>query len=67
MGLLEQIQKICGCFYLSDLHYFPYNLIAKMLFNSINLQSYSLKDIKDAYKYIFAKEVEEDEKPFESS
>lgn len=65
--LLDIIWKIIGCTYLSDLHYFPYNSIAKMLFNSINLQSYSLKDIKDAYEYIFVKEVEEDEKPFESS
>lgn len=60
MGLLELIKEICGCFYLSDLHYFPYNSIAKILFNSINLQAYSLKDIKDAYEYIFAKEKRDD-------
>jgi hypothetical protein len=55
MGLLEQIQKICGCFYLSDLHYFPYNVIAKALFNSMDLKKYNLKDISDAYNYIFTK------------
>lgn len=53
MGLLEQIQNICGCFYLSDLRYFPYNLIAKIIFKSINLESYTLKEIRDAYEYIF--------------
>jgi hypothetical protein len=53
MGLLELIKEICGCFYLSDLHYFPYNIMAKVIFKSINLQSYTLKEIKDTYEYIF--------------
>lgn len=55
MGLLESIKEICGCFYLSDLHYFPYNVIAKALFNSMDLKKYNLKDISDAYNYIFTK------------
>ena len=53
MGLLEQIQKICGCFYLSDLRYFPYNLIAKFIFRTINLKPYTPEEISDAYEYIF--------------
>ena len=40
---------------LSDLHYFPYNVIAKALFNSMDLKKYNLKDISDAYNYIFTK------------
>ena len=60
MGLLEQIQKICGCFYLSDLHYFPYNIIAKIIFKSMNLQSYTSEDIADAYEYIFKEALSND-------
>lgn len=61
MGLLEQIQKICGCSYLSDLHYFPYNVIAKIIFKSMNLNSYTLKEIKDAYEYIFKEVLSNDQ------
>ena len=61
MGLLESIKEICGCFYLSDLHYFPYNVIAKIIFKSINLQSYTLKEIKDAYEYIFKEALSNDQ------
>ena len=51
--LLDIIWKIIGCTYLSDLHYFPYNQIAKNIFNSMELNKYSLKDINDAHDYIF--------------
>lgn len=61
MRLLEQIQYICGCFYLSDLHYFPYNIMAKIIFKSMNLHSYTLKEIKDAYEYIFKEVLSNDQ------
>ena len=53
MGLLESIKEICGCFYLSDLRYFPYNIMAKIIFKSMDLKKYVPEDIDDAYEYIF--------------
>ena len=52
MGLLEQIQDICGCFYLSDLHLEPYKTIAKKILQLIT-SSISTKEIEDAQEYIF--------------
>jgi hypothetical protein len=53
LSLLEKIQSMVGCYYLSDLHFQPYNSIAKYIFQNINFEKFTQKEIINAYKYIF--------------
>lgn len=53
MSLLELLQFMLGCQYLSDLHFYPYNIKAKILLEKINLNEYSEDEILDAFKYIY--------------
>lgn len=53
MSLLEIIYSLTGCYYLSDLHFQPYNKIAKHIFETLNLKRFTQKEIKDTYNYIF--------------
>lgn len=53
MDLLTFIQFIMGCEYISDLRTEPYNVKAKLLLKQLNLNNYSLKQVEDAFKYIY--------------
>lgn len=52
-SLLEFISQKANCNYLSDLRFFPYNLIGRIIFKITNLEKYSSKEVKDAYEYLF--------------
>lgn len=53
--LLEFLQYILGCTYISDLRFEPYNTKAKVLLKNIKLRKYSLKQIKDTIQYLYLK------------
>lgn len=53
MGLLDFIQFIVGCSYISDLKYEPYNFKAKELLKQLKLNNYPLNEIRDTIEYIF--------------
>lgn len=55
-NLLKFLQLATNCEYLSDLHREPYNTQAKLIFNYINLNKFSLKSIKETILYLY-KEV----------
>ena len=52
MKLLEFLQDILGCEFLSDLHIEPYHSKAVLLLDRLDLRSYSLNEIKEAKKYL---------------
>ena len=52
--LLEFLKYILGCTYISDLRNDSYNTKAKLLFKQLKLKKYSLKQIKDAFDYIYS-------------
>ena len=58
MFLLDTIQAIIGCEYLSDLRYEPYNTMAKEVLKSINLKYYSSHDVYNTFEYLFSKKGE---------
>lgn len=51
--LLEFLKYILGCEYISDLKTEPYKTKVKMLFEHLDLNYFSLNQIKDAINYIF--------------
>lgn len=53
LDLLELVQYIIGCEYLSDLKYDPYNSRAKILLQNISFDHYSLNQIRDTINYIY--------------
>jgi hypothetical protein len=53
MYLLEDIAMILNCYYISDLHFQPYNKKARRLFKLLNLNNYSKEEVLDAEDYIF--------------
>ena len=53
--LLEFLQYILGCTYISDLRFEPYNTKAKVVLKNIKLRKYSLKQIKDTIQYLYLK------------
>lgn len=58
MSLLETIQSILKCEFLSDLRYEPYNKMAKEILKNINLKCYSSRDIYSTFEYLFSKKGE---------
>lgn len=52
INLLEFIQYIIGCEYLSDLRSGIYNEKAKLLLQRLDLTQYSFKSIIDAIEYL---------------
>lgn len=53
--LLEFLKYILSCTYISDLKFEPYNDKAKTTLGELNLQKYSLKQLKDVFEYIYNK------------
>lgn len=51
--LLEFLKYILGCTYISDLRFKPYNEKAKFTLRQLDLRKYSLKQLKNVYKYIY--------------
>jgi hypothetical protein len=54
LDLLEFLQYIVGCDYISDLKNEPYNSKAKLLLSQLDVSYYSLNQIKDATEYIYS-------------
>ena len=52
LELLEFLKYILGCTYVSDLRVEPYNTRAKLVFERLDLNYYSLKQIRDAIEYL---------------
>lgn len=52
-GLLETIQEIVGCFYLSDLHRFVNKKRLLSIIGELKLEQYSLNEWSGACSYIF--------------
>lgn len=56
LNLLEFLQYILDCKYISDLKIEPYNSKARFLFEHLDLGHFSLDQIKDAINYIYFNE-----------
>lgn len=52
-GLLEFLQYILDCTYISDLLIEPYNSKAKMLLDRLNWSYYTLSEIADCMEYLY--------------
>ena len=52
--LLEYLQSILRCTYLSDLRMEPYNSRAKQLMAQISLAAFPSRQVSDAYQYLCA-------------
>ena len=50
--LLEFLQYILGCTYISDLRIEPYNSKAKILLDRLNCGYYTLSEITDCMEYL---------------
>lgn len=55
--LLEFLKYILGCTYISDLRIESYNYKAKLILSKLDFRNYSLKQITEAYKYIYTDEL----------
>lgn len=53
LELLEFLKYILGCMYISDLKTESYNGKARFLLEHLNLEKYPLKQINDAFLYIY--------------
>lgn len=53
--LLDLLQFILGCDYLSDLKTEPYNKKAKIIFENLDLTKFSLSNVKDTILYLYSK------------
>lgn len=52
-GLLETIQEVVGCFYLSDLHSYISKQQLLSIMEKLKLEQYSLNEWSGACSYIF--------------
>lgn len=50
--LFELLKNLVCCTYISDLRTDPYNAKAQLLLNSLDLDRYSTRQVKDVCKYI---------------
>lgn len=55
--LLEFLKYTLGCTYISDLRTEGYNYKAKLILSKLDFRNYSLKQIAEAYKYVYADEL----------
>lgn len=55
LDMLEFLQYIIGCTYISDLRFEPYNKRAKRILEKLDLTNYSLDQVTDVIEYIYEK------------
>lgn len=55
--LLGFLKYTLGCTYISDLRIENYNTKAKLILSKLDFRNYSLKQITEAYKYIYSDEL----------
>ena len=57
--LFEELAALCGCEYISDMRFEPYNETAKRnARNLIRAEDYSLRELSDLYEYLYGEKIE---------